>query len=418
MFKYGHFNISHAVRFSGNINAYANEESLFEKLTSRMNIYDYSFEYLIIHFASEQVDGVTFSVDIENVKSIYAFDDEAKKEMSSRLDQRIQINVSPWADKFERLHEKHLVKQSMLGVKNIWAIFDLPQEDIAKCKDVISDDIINEAFRQFYSNETASGDLSIWNYLLRYERHSLYPKDNRGFYCDLIHVVCNWRERKTIIEDVAEQTEIYAQIIGFSGVKLMKLVNVMNNSPLATMTQEATGCEFIKAALLFLYMKAQYIDGMEHKPRKRIISYTKNFGLEGELALYLLGITLGYDKTYDAFYEAADISFFKKHEEPPIWTYNEVNETTTNLGGSSQLPLSAEKSDSSALPIEWVRTAKGDVRPVMTEKERDCYYEKDYTSVKQLTYKVRKAMESLGYVPETEWERLHHKSLKMKKRKN
>lgn len=384
LFKYGHFNISQAVKFSGSINECIDDDSLFEQLTTRMNMYEYSFEYLIIHFVSEQEDNSIDSIDIENVKGIFAFDEEAKKEMTIRFDSRIQIDVSPWTDKFDKLHEKCLINQSMRGVNNIWRIFDLPKEDIDKCKDIISDNIINEVFRQFYSNERPSGKLPIWNYLLRYERHSFYHKDMRGFFCDFIHVVCNWMEGKTIDGDVAKDTKVYNEIIGSEDIKFQPLVNIVSKTPLASITRDAvTNCEFIKVAPLFLFLKDKYLEGMEHKPDKKEVDYIKSFGLEGSLALYLLGITLGYDKTYDAFYETVNLSIFKK-----------------------RLPR---------LPIMWVRRIKGkaDIRPIMTEED-GARLQKDYKPIKMFTGHVLKAIESWGYDPNIEKERFSKSKTKKK----
>ena len=138
LFKYGHFTISYAVPFDGNVSEHANEEELFDALTSRMNMYEYSFEYLIVHFIGGEYEGEYISIDIRNVCGVYTFDMEAKKEMSISFDSRIQLYVSPWAEKFKKLQQKLSIKQCMRGVDNLWTIFGLPEEDRIKCEVIVT----------------------------------------------------------------------------------------------------------------------------------------------------------------------------------------------------------------------------------------------------------------------------------------
>lgn len=100
LFKYGHFSISYAVPFDGDMSLHANDMELFNRLTSKMNMYEYSFEYLVIHFKAKDNNEQYISIDIRNVCALYTFDQEAKKEMSISFDSRIQLHISPWTDKF------------------------------------------------------------------------------------------------------------------------------------------------------------------------------------------------------------------------------------------------------------------------------------------------------------------------------
>ena len=67
LFKYGHLNIYSAIKFDGNIENHANDNVLFENLTKGMNLYEYSFEYLIIHISrKESSSAFPFSVNISS----------------------------------------------------------------------------------------------------------------------------------------------------------------------------------------------------------------------------------------------------------------------------------------------------------------------------------------------------------------
>jgi len=314
LFKYGHLYVSQAVPFDGSVKAHAGDTALFESLTRHLNTYEYSFEYLIIHFlyAGDSEDNV-YKVDIRDVQGIYTFDEEARREMAISFDPRIELRVSPWARTFARWQQHSHMAQSLRGVQNLWTIFDLPSEDMDKCSKIITPEIVSEVFRELYANQRPCGNQSLWTYLLRYERHSFYPRDMRGFFCDTIHVVCNWKMQGEVQDDDVARTEIYPWIIGSNAkADYSSLAEVMQSSPLAEFTEKETGCRFVWAAPLFLYLKSEFVGGMVQKPSKKFISYLKTFNLEGSLAVYLLGLTLGQDKTYDAFYEEVRLPIFKE----------------------------------------------------------------------------------------------------------
>ena len=355
LFKYGHFRIAYAVIFDGNVEAHADDNDLFNALTYRMNTYEYSFEYLIIHFKALDYNGQDISVDVRNVCGVYTFDLEAKKEMSISFDPRIQLHVSPWASKFEKLHRKLSIKQSMRGIDNLWAIFDLDKSDRTKCEQIINQECIQEVFRELYAYERPVGKLPIWTYLLRYERHSFYPKGMLGFFCDFIHVFCNYSTGKELLGEVAEETKIYPQLIASKNRNLGDLYEIVKASNLSQLTEQAAGCQFIMAAPLFLFLKSKFLE--ENKLDKNIIDHAKKIGnFECSVAVYLLGIVLGHDKTYDAFYESADLQFFKKKKvvEAPLHVEN-PNETPSNQP-STTTEVGSDTSDVPEEKVEQVAT--------------------------------------------------------------
>ena len=74
LFKYVQFIINNAVPFDGDITSHSDDNKLFDALTSRMNMYEYSFEYLIIHFVADSDNEQYILLDIENVRYLYSFD--------------------------------------------------------------------------------------------------------------------------------------------------------------------------------------------------------------------------------------------------------------------------------------------------------------------------------------------------------
>lgn len=65
LFKYGKLNVYSAINFDGNIKAHANDDDLFEKLAKNMNFFEYSFEYMVIHFISDNGNECPCPVSIE-----------------------------------------------------------------------------------------------------------------------------------------------------------------------------------------------------------------------------------------------------------------------------------------------------------------------------------------------------------------
>lgn len=309
LFKYGKLNVFSSICFDGDVEAHADDDDLFGQLTRSMNLFEYSFEYMVMHFISDDGNEHPCSVSIENVRRLYTFDEEAKKEMSVSFDSRIRLHVSPWNEKFKTLHNNRLISQSKRGIDNLWAMFDLPETDRKKCESIITEDIVSEVFDELFSYRRPVGEQSIWTYLLRYDRHSYYPKNTKGYFCDYINVVCNWIAKEEKQGEDVEKAEIYAKIIDCAEDKFVLLSDMALSSPLPSRTDEGAGCKFAIAAPLFLLMKDKFRDGFYMD--SKFVKYAKEFGFEGSVAVYLLGLTLGYDKTYSAYYEFIKLRIFE-----------------------------------------------------------------------------------------------------------
>lgn len=313
LFKFGKLNVYSAINFDGNIKAHANDNDLFEKLTKSMNLFEYSFEYMVIHFVSDNGNEYPYPINIEDVRGLYTFDEEAKKEMNVSFDSRIRLHVSPWGEKFKALHNNQLMSQSKRGIDNLWAIFDLSETDRKICESIITDDIVFEVFDELFSYKRPTGEQSIWTYLLRYERHSFYPKNTKGYFCDYIHVACNWMAKKEMQNDVATETALYNQITESLATDFKSLSQIAISSNLPSRTDKVTKCQFAVAAPLFLLMKDKFSNGFFVD--LKTIDYAKTFGFECSVAVYLLGLTLGYDKTYDAYYDFVKLPIFELQAE-------------------------------------------------------------------------------------------------------
>lgn len=308
LFKYGWLNIYPAIPFNGNIQS-SDNEYFFDALTRRINMFEYSMEYLIVHFKSEKCD----TIDIKDVQRIYAFDEQAQKEMKTSFDPRIKIYICPWVDKIQKMKNDFFVKQCLRGIDNIWTIFNLSGDDRNKCKSIITDEIVKEVFNELFANKRPEGDLSIWVYLLRYERHSLYPKESQlGYFCDCIHTFINWKSKKEKEGEVAITTEAYMKLEKSDKSNFAPLKDLILKQKINTISEAVAGCRFVVAAPLFLFLKKRFSDGIEKGKYEKIVELAKKEGqFEFAIAAYLLGITLGYNKTYDAYYDVVKLPLFE-----------------------------------------------------------------------------------------------------------
>ena len=384
LFKYGKLNVYSAINFDGNIMAHANDDDLFERLTKDINLFEYSFEYLVIHFISDNRNG--HPVSIENVRGLYAFDEEAQKEMSVSFDTRIRVRVSPWNENFKALHNKQLTSQSKRGIDNLWMIFGLSETDRKKCELIITADIVSEVFNEFFSYKRPTGEQSIWTYLLRYERHSFYPKDMRGYFCDYIHVACNWMRKEEMQHDVATETKLYRSIIESLEAKLEPLSKIAQKSDLPSFTDEVAKCRFAVAAPLFLFLKDKYSNRFSIE--YGIIKYAQSFGFECAVAVYLLGLTLGYDKTYDAYYDFIKLPIFEKQQQI-------INET----GEQGELFNGGQNNDKRK-PMAWLWKGRGkniSYIPAFDKDEIKRFVDNGYKILKSLTPKAKEEIDKLGY---------------------
>lgn len=319
LFKYGHLLIRNVVAFDGIVRR--GDRRLFNEVTSCMNIFEYATEYVMIHFHSEDSCNANIAnVNIEDVVAVYALEKEAIDMFN--FDCRIEIKASPWNLWFKQLKLDMLIGQGYKGVDNVWKIFGLTAEDKSKCEEIISGDIIEEVFQELFYYRRPTGSLPIWVYLLRYERHSIYPKEAiKGYFCDLIHVVFNEYEGTEKDGEVAFKSKVYKDLKEVNDFK--GHVESIANSKLAIDTRKATGCDFYIVAPLFLYMKDIFKDGMhrdtmlDDKPFDEFVaSYKKQYGFSFSLAAYLLGVTLGHNGTYDCLYDVEQLKIFKKPEPP------------------------------------------------------------------------------------------------------
>ena len=319
LFKYGKLHINNDMKtdFSCSVEELPSHPEAFFNLTHFANSFDSAFAYLIIHYVKASSKGLANDVYIEEVQNIYPLDFESKEAFAMSFDERIRIENPIWPDSVWNLQKQQQFNDCLKGAANLRAILGFSNSD-HECKKIISDDIVREVVNELYGENRPTGDLPIWVYLLRYERHSYYPQSTLGYFMDMVNVVCNRMASREVEEDDIKNTQIFVLLdslrkhpeLQYKQIYQWLVENTAAQGFFKKIDEYESRVDFSKVATLFLILRNKYKEDFFYE--KEFIEYCKSFGFEFELAAYLLGIVLGHEHTYDCMYDMLPLSIFKK----------------------------------------------------------------------------------------------------------
>lgn len=321
LYKYGFFYLDKEkiVEFDCEISGLPSRSDIFDSLFYRMNSFESSFAYLIINYTKrEEAKDYSF-VSIEELRHIFPLDLEAKREFESSFDEHIKIDNPIWNDAVSLIKKKQLFHSSMQGAKNIFNIFKLDGFD--KCKEIINDDVVEEMLSAVYDDVRPQGELPIWVYLMRYERHSFYPKDSLGYFMDIVHIIVNFIAKQEVDDYTVENTEIYNILCKFEGkgLKSNKIMHYLKSDEgaagfLNKISSFVPEIDFITTAVSYLKLRDYYKDEFVYN-EKFVEDCKSAFGECFTLAAYMAGIAFSHDKTYSCLYEVLPLAVYKSKEE-------------------------------------------------------------------------------------------------------
>ena len=310
------------VEFDCLVSELPGRNDIFDCLFDKMNTFEKSFAYLIIHYEKENYLEDFYKVFIEEVKHVYPLDIEAKHEFENSFDEHIKIENPLWNDASSIIEKKQLVDNSIRGINNIFKIFKL--DGLNKCQSIISDDLIETMLGDVYDDRRPKGELSLWCYLMRYERHSFYPNDSLGFFMDVVHVFVNYLSKEEVDDSRVEATMIYQILNSYNGkgYKSDTIIKLLQNDSgasafISRINDTVPEINFILTAVSYLKLRDLYKDGFSYK-EDYIEKCKKTFGECFTLAAYMLGIALGHDKTYSCLYDMLPLPIYKSKEEMAI----------------------------------------------------------------------------------------------------
>ena len=316
LFKYGklYVNRDTTTAFDCDVKDLPDNPSVFDELVKNTNSFDSSFVYLIIHYQKNDNENPCV-VNIEELCHIYPLDSEAKSNFISSFDERIRIEEPIWADAVFKLQQNQLFNECRKGAQNIWNIFKF-DDSITKCEEIITDDILAETVSQLFENRRPKGELPIWVYLLRYERHSSYPKSIIGFFFDTYNIICNNWKQDEFFEDDIKGTKIYDFLQSkynttSFGSTYADLCAAEECKPFLQLVESfESRVDFFKIAFWYLYLREKYKNGLVYEP-DFVNDAKAKIGEEFQYAAYLLGLKLGHEHTYDCLYEELPLAIFK-----------------------------------------------------------------------------------------------------------
>ena len=362
LFKYGRLHINNDMKtdFSCSVEELPSHPEVFHHLTHFANSFDSAFAYLIIHYVKASSNGLANDVNIEEVQNIYPLDFESKEAFAMSFDERIRIENPIWPESVWSLQKQQQCSDCLKGAANLREILGFKDSDY-KCKEIISDDIVREVVNELYDDIRPSGNLSIWVYLLRYERHSFYPQNVLGCFMDMANVVCNRQQKQEVDESSVMQTNIYRFLTELRKNEKHKIGDIHDkiiDSPELKIFLEKTReyepqVDFTIVATLFFYLKYTYKEDFHYK-EKDVISISsgkEKFGFEFELAAYLLGIIKGHLHTYDCMYDMLPLPIFKKASNA-----QSLSGSHTNNGQESSESKDSQESKETSKPKDAPET--------------------------------------------------------------
>lgn len=387
LFRYGriYVNPCNSLYLANEIEEYKKDSSILNELFKERDDFEMSFEYLMILYVTE-IDDPKSLILIENVLGVYALDDQSVKSLSVRLDTKVVINPPLWPDAMNKIHLAKIEESCKRGVNNVWKIFNLEDSDKHRCAHIVTDSIINEFAHEVYNDDMPFGDKPIWVYLLRYQRHEMYPQNDLGYFLDTVHVFTSWHFKDSN-QMKTEATDVYRKLMLLEGRKnYSDILDYMDSTPeIASFKDKAETDGFYRVAPLYLKLldpfRERGIDlnqSIGGVPFYQQIKKLKMYGFDFSLAAYLLGIILGYEKTSDALYESLQLNIFKKEESevPPFQPEAKHKEDDRENGSFSKVEtteISDENNDIGFLipPSSKRKATKDDVLSLDSIKQLD-----------------------------------------------
>lgn len=321
LYKFGHLYVHNIVPFEGKLSDHADDKFLFDAVTAYMDTFEYSTEYLLLHIFKVPFSGSSVEIFVKDIVGVYALDEEARASLTVSLDSRIVLQVSAWNGFFLELNKKQAIRQSKAGEYNCFEIFKISNEDRAAVAKLLPKGFVEELFSDLYSHVRPSGNRSIWNYLIRYERHHPYWNDNRGFFSDAIHVYENYKQKSEIDYEIADEVPL-GNVIASCGDKFSDIYKLLRHKQ--GDDYQVDGCNFFAVAPLFLYLKSLFKEGGITPASFYNNEYVCNgdfytyFGFDFAVAVSLLGLSLGHDLTYSCYYEIQNLGIFNHFVESKI----------------------------------------------------------------------------------------------------
>ena len=297
------------IKFDGSIESLVHDKKAMDNLFKQANPFAYSMDYYLLHAICPKVS----SIEIDDIIDVFALDKESYK-IGLTLSPEITLREPIFEEHFVNFQIENEIADSKIGIDYIFSIFDInPPKFNIKKGDL--EKIVHDSFLEL----PIEGSECIWYYLLRYERHQGYPRDNRGYALDALHALFNFQKRKEM--DVSVTQSRIGKIIAEMkpGMNYKDTIAIISQQKDFIKQCEKLQKGYYRVAPLFLTLKDIFSEGF-HEDKKysgydlpSFINALKKYDNEDlAKALYLLGIVLGRENTYQFMYRRKKLPILKK----------------------------------------------------------------------------------------------------------
>lgn len=311
LFKYGRWkSMCPSIKFEGTIEDVSSNKKLMNKFFKQANPFEYSMDYFIVHVICPKVA----SFEVDDIVDIFALDADSYK-IGLSLSPEIKLSEPIFKEYYSDFQIANEINDAQKGVDNIFSVFNMPQP-----KSFVKKKELESMLKDSFLGLPVGGDNSIWYYLLRYERHQSYPKDNRGFALDAIHAFLNY-EKKTYVDTSVIQSKVGKVVFEQKpDISYNNILSIIEKQDAFYKQCEKAQKGYYKIAPLFLTLKEVFVDGLREDKTyygrdladfiKVLIDKYDNAVLSK--ALFLLGVVLGREYTYQYIYKKNKLQILKK----------------------------------------------------------------------------------------------------------
>lgn len=325
LFKYGiiHANRDSIIEFVGDVKDVSENYMYFDSLTAFANTFDSTFTYMVLHYEKTSTKSRVADIEIEDVQHIFPLDKEAKILLEEDFGPTIKFSEPLWSNGVARLRMKQALENSQKGLSDIIRVFALEENYIEECRALFCDSVIKEVLYEVFNEKRPEGDLPLWVYLLRYERHSMYPKTTLGFCMDAVHAITNYSQKKEFTSIEGAGIFQFLDSLDYS-LTMNKIMDKLSNANeaerfLAYLKSVDPENNILLIASIFFFLKDKFEDGLYYE-EDFVNGCKKAWPFEFTAACYLLGWVLGHTRSFECLYEQISLKILRKkaiHETIP-----------------------------------------------------------------------------------------------------
>ncbi|MEA2018300.1 MAG: hypothetical protein U9N59_07620 [Campylobacterota bacterium] len=327
-----------------------NKDNSIKKLLSFLP-YDDEYGYLILEFIKEEENNffnqkVAVEVSIKNILNIYCLSENGLNFYKTKFNPKIKFKLYSKYEAIEEVNIYKSIEDKTKGFKVLFEIFNF-----SELEDKYNNDYIKRLINYKNSNYLKQSYDNFYFDMFSYERKNNFSKEDIGFFYDL-RVMKKLEKRDNIEiflsgnlkgiqkpEDINIKDKSLFDIITDTINSINKTDKKSNEKKEEIINNLVTGAIFLKSQKLL-------------DPEKRENSYwilfvelinrfKHDFEEQTKIALYYIGVHLGYKYLYEDYYNFLDLSIFNDN--------NEITLESTNNEEKLQLELKELKNENNDL---------------------------------------------------------------------